>query len=372
MAKRTTLPKESLDLLQELTSLSAPSGFEKPVQDLFYRTVKEVADEVHTDAYGNVWAVLYPPPSSPSLKVLVSGHGDEIGIMVNHIEEKGLLRFVPIGGVDPAILLGRRIRLLSPTGEDLIGIVGSVPVHLKEKGSEKGVKFEDLFLDCGFTSREEAEKYAPVGTPGTLLDTFQLLGKTRAVSRAFDNRIGVFSALEVFLRVYKRRKDLRVTLIALSTIQEEIGGAGALTVTRTINPDLAFVVDVTHATDVPGISHSKFGKVELGKGPTVTHGSSNHPLLVERIVEISKKFRIPLQHEAVSRFTGTDTDLIFRSTRGIPSALISLPNRYMHTSSEVIDLTDLESLISLRVEVILSLSPSDSFTILSQGKGKRR
>lgn len=345
-----------------LTSVAAPSSFEWPLQKIFAQTLKKDADEIHCDHYGNTWAILHPPRgvrNAPT--VMISGHGDEIGLMVKYIEPSGLLRVTAIGGVDPAILPGRRVRVLSKKGP-LPGVVGAVPVHLKERGKEPPPpRMEEIFIDCGFTSEKEAQELAPVGTPMVLAEDFLLLKNQRAVARALDNRIGVFVALEVFRRVARRRRELKVRLVALSTVQEEIGGAGALVVTRTIGPDLAFVVDVTHATDIPGVSRERFGNVVLGKGPTLTHGSVNHPLLVQHLKEVAEKHRIPLQEEAADRYTGTDTDYIMRSTRGIPSALISLPNRYMHTPAEMIALNDLENLCCLLTEAVLALKEKSRF-----------
>lgn len=357
-----TLPPSSLKRLQELVSLCAPSGYETPVQDLFARTLKGIADELHCDPYGNTWAVLNPPRGIKNAPlVMISGHGDEIGLMVKHIEESGLLRVTAIGGVDPKILPSRRVRILTRKGP-ILGVIGATAIHLQDRNEQpKPQKMEELYVDCGFQSREEAIQLTPVGTPMVVAEDFLLLRNNRAIGRALDNRIGVFTAMEVFQRVARKRNELKVRLVALSTVQEEIGGAGALVVTRTINPDLAFVVDVTHATDTPGISKERFGNVQLGKGPTITHGSVNHPILVDHIKEVARRLRIPLQEEAADRYTGTDTDYIMRSTRGIPSALVSLPNRYMHTPAEMIDLSDLEYLSRLLSSAILLLKDVERF-----------
>jgi len=357
-----TLPPPSLELLKELLSIPAPSGYEWPLQDLFARHLKGIADELDCDPYGNTWAVLNPPPEikNPST-VMISGHGDEIGLMVKHIEENGLLRVTAIGGVDPKILPSRRVKILTRKGP-IFGVIGATAIHLQDRNqTPKPPKLEELFVDCGFRSKEEALALTPIGTPMVLAEEFLILQNNRLVSRAMDNRIGVFSAMEVFRRIAQRRKELKVRLVALSTVQEEIGGAGALVVTRTINPDLAIVIDVTHATDTPGIPRERFGTVELGKGPTITHGSVNHPLLVDHIKNVALRFKIPLQEEAADRYTGTDTDYIMRSTRGIPSALVSLPNRYMHTPAEMIDLSDLEYLIRLLSLAILHLEDDEPF-----------
>ncbi|XP_060085530.1 putative aminopeptidase YsdC, partial [Ylistrum balloti] len=352
--------KPSLNFLKQLIAARGPSGFEAAVQQTWVEHIKDIADQIETDYYGNCWATLKAPiDNAPT--IVVTGHADEIGLMVNHIETSGLLRIVPIGGIDPTILSGRRIKIQTDQGE-LYGVIGSIPIHLQnKKGERKPPTIDELFIDCGFKNGEEAAKQVRIGNIATIADNLEMLGETRIVSRATDNRIGIYSAAETLQRLAKKRHKLEVNVIALSTIQEEIGLVGAQLATRQIKPDLALVVDVTHATDIPGISQAKHGKVEMGKGPTITHGTSNHPRLVERIMAVATTNNIPLQHEASSRYTGTDTDAIYKATTGIPSALISLPNRYMHTPSEVIDLEDLESLVSLLTAVILDLKKDDVF-----------
>lgn len=358
----TLPPKDAIDFLQSLIETRGPSGFEANVQQAWLKRVKPVADAVHADAYGNTWAELSPKKQSGKVPtVVVTGHADEIGLMINHIEPSGLCRVYAVGGVDAAIMPGRRV-IVHADGGDIPGVIGTVPIHLLEtKGERKTPPMEKLFIDCGFKDDKEAKKHVRIGNIATVADNFMRVGQSRVVARATDNRIGIFTAAETLRRVAQRRANLKVRLIALSTVQEEIGLVGAQFVTRTIQPDVAIVVDVTHATDVPEVSHAKHGKVEMGKGPTVTHGTSNHPKLVKRLIEVAAKNKIPLQQEASSRFTGTDTDAIYKATTGIPSALISLPNRYMHTPAEMIDLEDLENLVKLTTEMVLDLKPTDKF-----------
>jgi endoglucanase len=371
------LPNEDdLEFLRRLTAAAGPSGFETPVQRVWVEQVRDAAANVQSDAYGNVWAELLPGRKSRRSEapptVLVAGHADEIGLMINHIETSGLLRVVPIGGVDAAILPGRRVIIHGPDGP-IPAVIGAVPIHLQtHKGERRTPRIDEVFLDGGFTSEQEVRDAGlRVGLPVTLADGFERIGERRVISRALDNRIGVWTAATVLRRLAARRRELHVRVIALSTVQEEIGGIGALVATRTIDPDLAFVVDVTHATDVPGVPAARHGKVTLGGGPTLTHGTSNHPALVRRLGDVAKRCEIPIQHEASSRYTGTDTDLIYRSTRGIPSALVSLPNRYMHTPAEMIDLSDLEKVAALLVETILDLRPAERFVALPEWSSVR-
>jgi len=356
----SALHQDAEQFLTRLLERRGPSGFEHDVQQAWIAYVQPHADRIETDAYGNVWAVLEPADAGNDIPtVMVTGHGDEIGLMVNLIEASGLVRVVPIGGVDPAVLPGRRV-VLGGAGEPRLGVIGAVPIHLKDRRKEpKPPKIEELFVDFGFADETEAAEHVRVGEPLTLADTMQHLHGDRVVSRAFDNRVGIFSAAEAFVRAARRKQELRTRLVALSTVQEEIGGAGALTATRSIHPDVAFVVDVTHATDIPGVSEAKHGRVAMGGGPATTHGTSNHRKLIARLTEIAEKHRLPLQYEASSRFTGTDTDQIYKATAGVPSALLSLPCRYMHTPAEVVDLGDLEHLVQLLLETALSIGPDE-------------
>ncbi|RMF16127.1 MAG: M42 family peptidase [Candidatus Dadabacteria bacterium] len=358
-------PASALSFLERLIDVRGPSGFEAPVQSVWLDYVRPHADYTESDAYGNTWAVLEPgSTSNDPPTVVVTGHADEIGLMINHIESSGLLRVVPVGGVDPAMLPGRRIRINTPRGE-IRGVIGAVPIHLQDKsGDRKAPTIDQLFVDCGFADEDEARESVRVGLIATIDQGLERLGQHRVVARATDNRIGIFTAAEVLRRLSERRDQLRYRLIALSTVQEEIGLVGAQFVTRRLNPDVALVVDVTHATDVPGVSQAKHGKVEMGAGPTITHGTANHPLLVQHLVDTAAATDIAIQHEASSRYTGTDTDAIYRATTGIPSALLSLPNRYMHTPSEVIDLRDLERLVRLTTEAVLRLDPARPFRVV--------
>ena len=200
-----------------------------------------------------------------------------------------------------------------------------------------------------------------VGHPLVFEDEAIALSDTRLTGRALDNRMGGYIIAQVMARLSGSDTKPACSVYAVNAVQEEIGGNGAAMVTYRLKPTCAVVLDVTHATDSPGIEKKQHGDVKLGGGPTLTHGTSNHPLVVQRLIEIAEKEGIPIQHEASSRYTGTDTDQIFKSRRGVPSALVSLPMRYMHSTVETVDHSDVESIITLLTAFARELSPDDTF-----------
>jgi len=242
--------------------------------------------------------------------------------------------------------------------------VGNVAPHLmKEEGEKKPPKMHDLFIDIGVANREEAQKMARIGDPITLVEEFQLLRGDLAISRAFDNRIGTFAVAETLRLLHEGKKQIHAEVCAVSNVMEEVGLLGARQIAYTLDPDIALVVDVTHATDYPTISQSQHGDVKIGYGPTLTHGGCNHPEVVARLERVAADQEISLQHEAMSANTGTDTDVIFWTRGGIASALISLPDRYMHSPVELVSLADLEKIPRLMSAFAVSLQHGEQFKV---------
>src|SRR6266446_4066414 len=234
---------------------------------------------------------------------------------------------------------------------------------MKEEKDPKPPKIHDLFIDIGTSSRPESEQLVRTGDPITLTDEFDLLRNDLAVARAFDNRIGTFAVAEALRLLKQSGVRPKAEICAVSNVQEEVGLLGARQIAYSLKPDVALVVDVTHATDYPTINKQQHGDVKLGKGPTLTHGGCNHPDVVARIESIAAAKKIPLQHEAMSNTSGTDTDAIFWTRGGIASALISLPNRYMHSPVEVVSLKDLEMIPQLLAAFALSLKKGEEFKV---------
>jgi putative aminopeptidase FrvX len=348
--------------LFELLKTPSPTGFEMPGQRKWAGYVREFADRVENDAYGTTWATLGGAATKP-LRVMIEAHADEIGFIIKHITKEGFLRLDRIGGSDTATARGRRLDILGDKGV-VRGIIGNTAIHLRKDkaGDEKTPKIHELYVDVGASDPKDVEKLGlRVGHPAVYSDSVEEFGKNHIVGRALDNRIGGFILAQVLARLSKRRKKLRSTVIAVNAVQEEIGGHGAKMVAHRLRPDVCVVLDVTHATDTPGIEHSVHGEVTLGGGPSVTHGTCNHPEVIKRLLKVADKLKIPIQHESSSRYSGTDTDVIFDSREGIPSALVSLPLRYMHSVVEMADLADVEKVIELLAGFVESVSESDSF-----------
>ena len=350
----------SLSFLETLINTPSPSGHEAKAQRLWLNEVQPYADETFSDAYGNTVAVLN---KGGSPRIMFAAHADEISMVVNHFHEDGFLYVRRSGGVDPAITRAQRVTIHSKKGP-VNGVVASVAPHLtKAEGDRKPPKIHELFIDIGTNSRRESEKLVRIGDPITLNDRFELLRNGLAVARAFDNRVGTFAVAETLRLLHGKRKNLQAEILAVSNIMEEVGCLGARQIAYSLKPDAALVVDVTHATDYPTVNQAQHGDIQIGRGPTLTHGGCNHKILVDRLELIARKNKIPLQHEAVSSTSGTDTDVIFWTRGGIPSALISLPNRYMHSPVELISLKDLERIPQLMAAFALSVKKADAFMI---------
>ena len=352
------MEKTSLEFLQKLVNTPSPSGFEAAGQRVWLEYARQFADETFTDAYGNAVAVLN---KGGSPRVMLSGHADEIGLMVNFINADGFIYLRRIGGVDPAITKAQRVVIHSANGP-VRGVVGTVAPHLqKGDGEPKPPKIHELYVDIGAKNKKDAETLVSVGDPITLADEFELLRGEIAIARGFDNRIGTFAAVETLRKLRQGKKKLAAEVCAVSNIQEEIGLFGARQIAYSLKPDVAVCVDVTHAIDVPGLSKEQHGDVRLGGGPSITRGGPNHPEVYSRLRAVAKKAKINLQLEAVSGTSGTDTDAIFWTRGGIPSALISLPNRYMHSPVEMIHLGDLEQISDLLMAFAASIQPGEQF-----------
>jgi putative aminopeptidase FrvX len=330
--------------LLDLLNTPSPTGFEVEGQRKWAGYVKQFADRVENDAYGSAWATL-EGSAAKGPRIMLEAHADEIGYMVKHITEDGFLYVDRVGGSDVATARGRRVNILGDKGP-VRGIIGNIAIHIRDRENEKVPQAHELAIDLGLKSAKDVAKAGiRVGHPMVY------------------NRIGGFIISQVIAELSKKKKRPVATAIAVNAVQEEIGGNGAQMVAHRLMPDVAIVLDVTHATDTPGADQKKHGKVLLGSGPTLTHGSANHPNVVKRLIQVAEKEGIPLQHESSSRFTGTDTDVIFVQREGIPSALVSLPLRYMHSVVEMCDLEDVKKTIALLVAFVENVQKDDAFGI---------
>ncbi len=352
--------EQSVQFLEQLVNTPSPSGHEARGQRVWLDYVAPFADETFSDAYGNTVAVLN---KGGSPRLMLAAHADEISMVVNFINKQGFIYVRKMGGIDPAITKAQRVVIHSKNGP-VKGVVGNVAPHLAKSDPDRKLpKMEDLFVDIGVQTRKEAERLIRVGDPITLSDSFDLLRGDLAVARAFDNRVGTFAVAEALRQLSGERKQLNPEILAVSNIMEEVGLFGARQIAYSLKPDVALVVDVTHATDYPTVNQQQHGDIKVGKGPTLTHGGCNHPQVVERLEAVAKAQKIKLQHEASSNTSGTDTDVIFWTRGGIPSALISLPNRYMHSPVEIVSLKDLALIPRLMAAFAHSLKKGEEFKV---------
>jgi len=344
-------------LLRQLLDTPSPSGFEGKVQEIFHREVSAFCPEVNQDVHGSVIARL--PGISPR-KIVLAGHADEIGLIVRYIDDDGFLYFNSIGGVDPHVLPGQRVRLMNPQG-DVPGVIGRTAVHLRkmEEGKEDKEKLQlhDLWIDIGARDRQQAARLAPVGTPAVWGEGFALLCGNRAAARDFDDKAGVYVVIETLRLLAARSTPPPLTVIGISSAQEETGVFSAGPAAYGLDPQAAIAIDVTHATDSPGIEKKRFGEVHLGSGPVIHRGVKSSKILSRALEEAAERRSISYQIGAESGSFGTDADSIAVRRSGIPVNTLSIPLRYMHSSSEVASLDDVDAVVDLLAETLSSLDP---------------
>jgi putative aminopeptidase FrvX len=350
---------ESLAFLKSLLDSPGPSSFETAPARAWRREAEGLADEVRADVAGNSYATLNPDGRP---RVMLAGHIDEIGVMVTHIDDDGFVSFDTIGGWDPQVFVGQRVKLLGRGGA-VTGVVGKKAIHIMDKDDrEKVSKVESLWIDIGAASRADAERQLRIGDPGVLATSVVEFPNGRLVSRSIDNRIGAFVVLEaVRLLAGDGRPGAAVTAVA--TTREEIAatGGGARSSAVALEPDVAIVVDVTHATDYPGVDKRRHGDYRLGGGPVLSRGASVSEIVFELLAETAESEGIPYSIEAASRDTRTDAEAIYNAHRGVATALVSVPNRYMHSPNEMIALEDLDRTARLLAAFVRRLTPETDF-----------
>lgn len=350
----------AFDFLKNLLNAVGPSGFETPAARVWRAEAERFADDVSVDVQGNSSARL---GSGGTPRIMLAGHVDEIGLMITHVDEDGFLYVDGIGGWDPQVLVGQRIRFLTRKG-DVVGVVGKKPIHLiKAEEKEKAVKLTDLWVDVGASNRDEAtERGLRVGDPGVVDMGVVELGNRLIASRAVDNRVGAFVVLEV-LRALAQGDRPAAEVTAVATTQEEIGfnGGGARPSAYRIDPQLAIAVDLTFSTDAPGVEKKQVGEHKLGSGPVLSRGSAIHPMMFERLAETAEREGIPYTIQGSPRFTSTDADAIYLQRQGVATAVVSVPNRYMHSPNEVVSLDDIDATIKLIAAFCRSVKADDDF-----------
>jgi endoglucanase len=347
---------ESYDFFKRLLSTPGPSGFEAEAAEVWREEARGFA-EVRGDRMGNSFATL---GSGGAPRIMLAGHLDEIGVMVTHVDDKGLLYFTGVGGWDAQVLVGQRVRLRTRSG-DVVGVIGKKAIHVMEPEERKKVsEVKSLWIDIGAKDKEEAERMVRVGDAGVLDQDLVELPNGRIASRSVDNRMGAFVVLEA-LRLLSEEEDLKAEVIAVGCVQEEIGLYGARGAAFGLDPDAAIAVDVTHATDTPGVSKNEHGDHALGSGPVIARASNLSPVVSEGLISAAESEGIPFSLQADSRSTGTDADAIQFTRAGIATGLVSCPNRYMHSPNEVVELADVENCARVIAAYIKTLDADADF-----------
>ncbi|SFH84324.1 M42 family metallopeptidase [Halpernia frigidisoli] len=347
--------KESLHFLESYLNISSPTGYEHEGQKIWKNYIKNYVDTVEVDHYGTTYGVINP---EAEFKVVIEAHADEISWYVNYITDDGLIYVIRNGGSDQLIAPSKIVNIHGEKGI-VKGVFGWPAIHTR-MGAEKEVtpKIENIFIDCGATTKQEVEDLGIfVGSMITYPDTFFELNDRYFVCRALDNRIGGFMIAEVARLLKENEKILPFGLYIVNSVQEEVGLYGADMIADSIKPNIAIITDVTHDTTTPMIEKKKEGDQKCGDGPVVFFAPTVHHKIRELIVETAKTKKIPFQRAASSRVTGTDTDAFAHSNGGVPSALISLPLRYMHTTVEMVSKEDVANVIKLIYETLLKITP---------------
>ncbi len=343
--------------LKQLVTTPRATGYELTAQRGIKEYVKKDVDEIYADRVGNLYAVINP---DSKFKIMLAGHIDQIGFQISYIDKNGYLWFKPLGGFDVTTLPGKRVKVSGKKGIIIPGVIGKKAIHLMKPEERKKVpEMEKLFIDIGCTTKEEAEKMVDIGDFAIFDYGFQKLGEHNfAVATGFDDAIGAFIVAETMKELAKD-KDFYAGVYGVSTVQEEIGLRGATVAARAIQPHVGIAFDVGHAADSPDIKKKIVGDTKLGGGPIIVRGPNINPVLHKRLIDTAENNNIPYQKMAWHRGTGTDANAI--QLTGAATALISIPNRYMHTASEVICLDDVKNIVLLTVGFIRSVIEADTF-----------
>ncbi len=352
------MEERSLAFLKDLLAAPSPSGFEQPAQKVWRAYMAPFADRVTTDMHGNCIAALQ---DGRPTRILLAGHVDELGFMVNYINDDGFIFFKTIGGFDLNIIPGRRVRIHTKNGI-VPGVTGKKAIHvMTEEDRKKKLEIENLWIDIGVKNKAEAQSLVRVGDPITYAESFEVVRGPVVASRAFDDKAGSFAVGEVLRLLAGQTFDAAV--YAVSTVQEEVGLRGARTSAYGIDPKIGVAVDVCHATDHPDIDRKRVGEIKLGGGPAIARGPNISPVVEQMLIEAAEAEGIPYQLEAAPGGTGTDANAIQLTRAGVATGLVSIPLRYMHTAAEVISLEDLVNVSRLLAAFILRVKDDTDFTL---------
>lgn len=356
------LSQNSISFLKRLLDTPGPSGFESAPARAWRNEAALFTSNLRADVIGNSYATVDGTGGDEAPTILLAGHIDEIGIIITHIDDNGHIYFETIGGWDPQVLVGQRLRFLGQNG-DVLGVVGKKPIHLmKPEEREKASKITDLWADIGAKNKAEVLERLQVGD-AAVIDSHSIdMPNNRIVSRSIDDRVGAFVVLEA-LRRYAEKPGY-ANVVAAATAQEEIGytGGGARVAAQSHHATMAIAVDVTFATDHPGIKKEEIGEHNIGGGPVLTRGSVVSPVVYRLLADSAKRLEIPFSIHAAGRFTSTDADAMQLARSGIATGLVSIPNRYMHSPNEMVSLEDLDRAATLIAEACRSVTADTDFT----------
>ncbi len=361
MKSKSILNEKSLVFLEQYLNNASPTGYESEGQKIWMDYLKPYVNTFITDIYGTAVGVINP---EASYKVVIEGHSDEISWYVNYITEDGLIYVIRNGGSDHQIAPSKRVNIHTKKGI-VKGVFGWPAIHTRGRSgkAEETPKIENIFIDCGCSSKKEVEELGVhVGCVITYPDGFEILNDNKFICRAIDNRMGGFMIAEVARLLKENNKELPFGLYIVNAVQEEIGLRGAEMITQTIKPNVAIVTDVCHDTTTPMIDKKIEGDLKMGNGPVIAYAPAVQNKLRDLIVGTAEEKKIPFQRHATSRVTGTDTDAFAYSNGGVPSALISLPLRYMHTTVEMVHRDDVENVIQLVYESLLKIENNHNFS----------
>jgi len=346
--------------LQHLLETPSPSGYEQRIQAIVREYAAGFAEETRTDTHGNVYLTRFAAERANAPRILLAGHCDQIGLMVQHIDSDGFLFVQPIGGWDVQILLGQHLTVWS-AGGPIPGVVARKAIHLLTPEERKKVpEFTDLWVDIGGKNKEEVDAMVKAGDPVTFELALRELQNGLVASPALDDKVGVWVVVEALRQLHGR--TLTASTTSVSTVAEEIGLRGATTATYSVNPQVGIAVDVCHATDTPNGDKKQLGDVKCGAGPVLFRGPNINPRVFDLLEATAKAHDIPVQVRGVSRATGTDANAIQISRAGVATALIGIPNRYMHSPVEVVHLDDLSNAAKLLAEFCAAVGQQHDWT----------
>lgn len=355
--ERMSMDSAAREFLTTLLTTPTPSGYEQRGQDVVEKYLKPYADTIKRDVHGNLHAVINPGAKT---RVMLSGHVDELGLMVMHIDKEGFLAVASVGGVYVPLLQGERIIINTAKGP-VPGVIGVKPIHLMDQKEREAAvtKMDELWVDIGAKDKAEAEDMVELGDVGTIDRTPLQMPNDRLCCRGMDDRIGVYVVAEALRLASKDKKNLNVAVHMVSSVQEEIGLRGAHTAAYGIDPHIGIAVDVGFATDFPKCDPKKVGEATLGGGPILHRGPNFNPVVYDRLQGAAKEARIKVQVQPIARGSGTDANAIQLTRAGVAAGLISIPCRYMHSPAEIISTKDADNSAKLIARFLSKLKGTE-------------